>query len=275
MIAETSGSHVPIPARAHFAEIDSTNAEAFRRAEIDPAAGADRPFWITADAQTLGRGRGARGWVSPPGNLYASLLRRYAIDATGALQLPFVAGVTMYRVLQPLLASTLGPDGVNSSDVRLKWPNDVLIDGAKVCGILAESSTLGAPELSAAPAPGMTTVTVGFGLNVAHHPDIPGKPSTSLQAHGVRETPDAVAAQLAASWDVVEETWSVGQGFSQILDAWQAAGPAWASPLMVTVGDVTHRGTYAGLDDDGALLLNVGGSAQRILYGDVMEPDRV
>src|SRR5690242_6581182 len=125
--------------------IGSTNAEALARAR----AGERGPLWITADSQTYGRGRSGRTWISRKGNLYATLLLGEPCAAAQSPQLAFVAGLALFDAVAQCAPELL-------SKVALKWPNDLLLSGAKLAGILIESENL--PDFS---------VAIGIGVNCA------------------------------------------------------------------------------------------------------------
>ena len=133
-----------------YEQIDSTNEEAKRLA----AAGAPAGTLVWAGEQLAGRGRRGRGWASPPGNLYVSLLLRPACPPAQACQLNFVAAVALAEAVSALLPAGAG--------VALKWPNDVLVGGAKVSGILLEAS--------AALDRSIDWLVIGAGVNIASHP---------------------------------------------------------------------------------------------------------
>lgn len=234
-----------------YAETGSTNAEAMRLA----GAGETGPVWVVADVQTAGRGRSGREWLGLPGNLFASYLFRTSAPIAMAHQLSLVAGVAVFDAV-----SDLGlPAG---SGLRLKWPNDVLIGTAKLGGILVESSTLpGASDL---------TVVIGVGLNLAAHPQIAGRDVTSLAAHAVGVSPVQALHGLDAALASALTTWDAGQGFAAIRQSWlQRCGPLGEGlTVHLPQGDMT--GGFAGLDADGALLVEIeGGERRRCTYGDV------
>ncbi len=142
----------------HFGRIDSTNAEARRLAD----QGEQGPLWLVADEQTAGRGRMGRTWVSQPGNLHATFLFSIAAGPEVAAQVSFVAALAVHDMVTALLPS-LRP--------RIKWPNDVLIGGAKFCGVLPEI-------VGTSP----TRIAIGCGVNVAHAPKDTPYPVTNLNA---------------------------------------------------------------------------------------------
>ena len=223
----------------HFERIDSTNAEARRLAE----GGERGPLWIWSDEQTVGRGRLGRTWVSEPGNLYVTFLFQTEASVAAVAQVSFVAAIAVHE-----LASTLLP----KENFFLKWPNDVLRDGAKFCGILAE--VVGTNP---------NRVALGCGVNLAHAPKGTPYPVASL---GGRNTPDSILPRLALSFWNWLEIWDEGRGFPVIRKAWleRAAGVGKEVSINGTIG------RFEGLDTDGALLITLGdGTQKRIHAGEV------
>ncbi len=233
-----------------LSSVDSTNAEAQRRA----ALGEEPPFWVIAETQTAGRGRAGRSWSSARGNLQASLLVRLAKPAPKAYQLSLVAGVA---VIDAIRAATTLPEAAR---LRLKWPNDILIDGRKAGGILVESSSR-AGGLEAA---------VGIGLNLASHPDDLGRPATHLAAHADAPSPQELLAHLAVTMRHWLAVWDEGAGFAAVRRAWLDRGGDPGEALTVNTGTETVAGRFGGLDADGALLLcDADGRERRFSFGDV------
>jgi BirA family biotin operon repressor/biotin-[acetyl-CoA-carboxylase] ligase len=249
---------MPVPAQTasgtpirHHAHIESTNAEAMRLA----VAGEPGPLWVLADAQSTGRGRSGRDWVSPPGNLYASYLFSTRAPLASAHQLSLVAGVATHDAL---LAIGLTP----AHGLRLKWPNDVLAGGGKIAGILIESTS--------APGTADLRVIAGIGVNVASHPAIPGRHSTSLAAHGIHAPTALVLDALDAALRHVLKLWDASAGFAAVRTAWLSRAHPMGEPLSINTGTGHLTGRFAGLDSDGALLLDLeGGERRRCTYGDV------
>lgn len=235
----------------HHVELTSTNAEAMRLA----VAGEHGPLWILADTQSAGRGRSGRDWASPAGNLYASYLFTTPAPLAAAHQLSLVAGVASYDAL---IAAGLSRE----RGLRLKWPNDVLIERAKVGGLLIESTTVpGSSDLA---------VVVGIGMNLASHPVIPGRDTTDLAAQGIVVRPAVLLDKLDTTMRDALQLWNASTGFAAIRAAWLSRAGAEGEPLSVNTGDGVLTGTFAGLDSDGALLLDLeGGERQSCTYGDV------
>lgn len=232
--------------------VGSTNTEAFARAQ----AGEAGPLWIVARRQTAGRGRLDRHWASEPGNLYASLLQRFACPQMVVHQLALVAGVAVIDAIRAAAAR------LRLDRLRLKWPNDVLIGEAKCAGILAESQSYGADwEI---------TAVIGIGINLAWHPDDLGRTATHLAAHGANVSPEAMFVHLDAALQHWLEVWAAGAGFSHVRGAWLARGGRVGESIMVDTGTEKIAGTFLDLDADGALIVRDNrGMQRRLTFGDV------
>ena len=232
--------------------VDSTNAEARHRA----LAGEPGPLWIWSARQSQGRGRGGREWVSQPGNLFASLLIGLNCPLRVASQLALVAGIVAFDTIAKLIAYE------GRSEVLLKWPNDVLLAGEKVAGMLLEN--VGGTNDN------RSVVVIGTGINLASHPENLPQPAVSLATYGMTVTPADALEALAASTLEWLDRWGEGACFPTIRRAWlDRAGPT-GRPLTVRVGSQEAEGVYGGLDADGALrLLMPGGGEYRVTAGDV------
>lgn len=182
--------------------VDSTNAVAKALAED----GAEDGTLVWARRQTAGRGRHGRSWTSPEGNLYLSIVCRPGAPIDRLGQLSFVTAVAVADALEPRL-----PDG---HKLQLKWPNDVLIDGCKVTGILLESAVGAGGE--------PTWVVIGVGVNLAHHPESTDSltPPSSLKALGARDiSPESVLEAFAARFLHWRRLW-LAEGFAPVRAAW-------------------------------------------------------
>ena len=233
-------------------EIDSTNAEARRRAE----AGEITSQWIVARRQSAGRGRRGREWNSDTGNLFATLLTLTRKPPAEAAQVTFVAALAVADLLDAFAVP-----GV----VSIKWPNDVLIAGEKASGILIES---------AVHASGALWLAIGIGVNLAHAPEGTERPATSLAAHlraDVAYPPpiEAAATVLAEAFAVWQARW-YSLGFQPILDAWTARTEGLDGPCVARLGHETINGVAEGVAPDGALRLRTADGALRLISaGDV------
>jgi BirA family biotin operon repressor/biotin-[acetyl-CoA-carboxylase] ligase len=225
-------------------EIDSTNSEARRLAE----AGEQGPVWITTLVQTAGRGRRGRAWDSAPGNLAATLMVRPARQPFG--QLSFAAALAVLEV-----AAHYAP----GMTITVKWPNDVLANGGKMAGILLESGRDATGVWLAA----------GIGINLASHPDGTEFPATSLAALGLAPPPpDQALTLLAARFAHWYDCW-MREGFDPLRAAWLARAGGLGAPIRARLPREEHRGVFAGIDADGALLLDQQGRVRAITAAEV------
>ena len=230
-----------------FETLGSTNAEALALAR----AGERGPLWITATIQSAGRGRRGSQWVSLPGNLHATLLLSEPSRPAQAPQLSFVAALALYDAvtscapqLRPLL--------------YVKWPNDLLVERAKVAGILVEGES--GPVFA---------VAIGIGVNCAVHPDDAGYPATSLAATGALVVPDALFTALSASMAQRLAQWDRGQGFAVIRADWLKHAAGLGEPLLVRLPGRELSGRFDGLDQNGHLLLKQDSGMATISAGEV------
>lgn len=245
MTATPSGTRI-----IRYSEVASTNAEAMRLALMGEPA----PFWVTADVQTAGKGRSGRSWSGSPGNLFASYVLRTVAPVALAHQLSLVAGVAAFDAVRVL--------GVyREAGLRLKWPNDLLVSRAKVGGILVESTMTPGQQL---------TAVIGIGLNLVSHPDIDGRQAGNIADHGAAAEPAQALMRLDDALTHALSLWQDGSGFAAIRTAWlDRAGPE-GEAMTVQGTDNPISGRFAGLDDDGALLIEMeGGERRRCTYGDV------
>jgi BirA family biotin operon repressor/biotin-[acetyl-CoA-carboxylase] ligase len=236
----------------------STNTQARLRA----SAGETGPLWITATTQTEGRGRHGRRWLSPPGNLYASLLLRDPAPFDQAPQLAFVAALAL-RDAVALEVASLAPQ------LSFKWPNDLLLGGRKCAGILIE----GEAASEGVAAGKHFIVIVGVGVNCANHPppdDGHGFPVTDLQAHGAAITPKQLFRRLSATMCGRLAQWDGGRGLPAILGDWLAHARGIGEQIRVRNGGAEMHGRFVGLDQSGHLVLELkDGTIKTISAGDV------
>ncbi len=232
--------------------IDSTNAEARRRA----ASGDPGRLWIVAGEQSAGRGRRARSWVSPRGNLHASALLIDPCSQARSPQLGFVAGVALVRAARELGAGR----------ARLNWPNDLVIGGAKCAGMLLEGSALPDRRLAC---------VVGIGVNCLHAPEGVGYPTATLARDdgGVVEGSELLE-RLAARFDEALEAWARGEGFPAVRTAWLEYAAGLGTVVRVDGVRGRREGAFEGLDADGRLLFRGEGGTEAIEAADLwISPD--
>jgi BirA family biotin operon repressor/biotin-[acetyl-CoA-carboxylase] ligase len=229
-----------------FAALDSTNAEALQRAR----AGERGPLWISAERQTAGRGRRGKIWVSPPGNLYATLLLVEPCAAALAPQLSFVAGLAIHDAVARTAA------GIAAS-LKLKWPNDLLLFGKKLAGLLIESDSR------------PFAVAIGIGINCASHPDETSYPATDLRSERCAIAPLDLLSTVAAAISRRLDQWQAGADFASIRADWLARVAGLGAPIKVRLPERQLDGVFEGIDESGRLLLATGASTQTIAAGEV------
>lgn len=224
------------------AETGSTNADMIALA----ATGLEEGVWLRAERQTSGRGRQGRAWVSPVGNLYTSTLVRVRPSDPPAATLALVVAVALEEAVSAYLPGA----------VTLKWPNDLLIQGAKLSGILLERAG--------------EAVVIGIGVNLAFHPTDTDRVATSLAAQGVAVDPADFIETLAEAFARWVERWR-GEGIDVVRRRWVACAHPVGTPLTARLPDGSAvDGLFEGLDAEGALILRLADGTRRVIHaGDV------
>ncbi|MHB1111260.1 MAG: biotin--[acetyl-CoA-carboxylase] ligase, partial [Devosia sp.] len=242
--------------------VGSTSSEAARAAQ----GGDVGDIWFAALRQTQGRGRRGRAWDTAHGNLAASLLVVPDADPAVAATLGFVAGVALSRALSKVLPRgtvRIGIDGAEADNgrVALKWPNDVLADGAKLAGILLEAQKRPTGQMA---------VVIGFGVNVVAAPTGLPYPATSILELGVEVSAETIFAALSDCWVDCFEIWDSGRGVAEILGRWRASATGIGAEVAVKrEGDIV-RGIFETIDDTGRLIVRANDNQRvAITAGDV------
>jgi BirA family biotin operon repressor/biotin-[acetyl-CoA-carboxylase] ligase len=239
-------------ARHILEAVDSTMLEAGRLA---PALSG--PAWILARRQTAGRGRRGRAWQDPPGNFAATLVLRPKGDAAQVALFSFVAAVALHEALHGLVG--------DRARLEIKWPNDVLLNGGKIAGILLESVGMGA---------GVSHLAIGVGVNLLHAPDpslletgavAPVSLATETGVHLGAEAFLPLLASAFARWQAQFETY----GFAPIRSAWLARAAGLGQQVSARSGTNIQRGVFEGIDDTGALLLRTPAGRVALAAADV------
>lgn len=220
----------------------STNADlAARLTSGERVAEGD---WLVADRQSAGRGRQGRAWFDGHGNFMGSTVVHLAPGDPFAGTLALVAGLAVYEAVAPHVPPP--------HRARLKWPNDVLIGGAKLCGILLERVG--------------DAVIIGIGVNIAAAPEVEGRETIALSAFGPPPVRDDFARELARHFSLELERWR-SFGLDPLVRRWLAAGHPPGTPLLVgEPGEEPLRGEFAGLTGDGALQLRLGDGTTRVIH---------
>jgi BirA family biotin operon repressor/biotin-[acetyl-CoA-carboxylase] ligase len=219
-------------------ETGSTSADLAAR--LRAGAFVAEGHWLVADRQTAGRGRQGREWLDGAGNFMGSAVAHRRFGDPDPASLALVVGLAVHEAVTRRL-----PIG---REARLKWPNDVLIDGAKVAGILLERVA--------------DSVVIGVGVNLASAPSLPDRETAALGA----ADRDAFAADLARLFDLELDRWR-SFGLPPIVARWLAAGHPVGTPLRIDEPDqAVTVGAFAGLTDEGALRLRLADGATRVIH---------
>lgn len=236
-----------LPLQVHDS-LDSTSLEALRYLD----EGGREPVWILARLQTAGYGRRGRSWHQQAGNLAATLV----MPLTGNLaDQPAAAGFA----LSLALASALEKAGIKPRNIQLKWPNDVLLNGGKVSGILLERHIIVDEPFLA----------LGVGVNLAHKPDLPDYPTASvMDVTAKAPEPEMFLDTLDTAFQHWRQKLEL-QGFAPLREAWLQKAGGHGRQITVRLPNETLHGVFEGLDETGALILRQGEVISRINTGDV------
>jgi len=256
-----SGAASPGPWRIRsYARLASTSDLCLQLA----AAGEPDGLAVRADAQSAGRGRSGRSWHSASGNLFLSVLLRPAGEAADAAPYALLAGVALWEALAGFLS--------DPAPLSLKWPNDLLLGGKKLAGILLESAS----RPAGGPAGGIAWLVIGIGANLAQAPPIAassmaGRASACLADAGIGPpaAEDAASAVLArlTHWRVVLDT----EGFAPVRAAWLAHAHPLGAALVFNGPGGARSGRFAGLTEAGALRLATERGIETFAAGEVLE----
>ena len=254
--------HSPAPSPTpvvQLAQTVSTNLDARERAEADEPG----PLWFLAARQSGGRGRDGRPWQSLEGNLHATLLLTLEEHQRRVPRLSLLAAVALWNAIDDFVSAQPEPD--HRPLVKLKWPNDILIDNAKCAGILIE----------ARPAPnGAVALIMGFGVNLAAAPVLPDPPvhhpPTSLAAKGIEITPEAMLRRIDRHLRDAFDRLSQDQEAAWLVEEWSERATPLGHPMSVNTASGPVSGTFHGLDPTGALKLkDEAGHVRTLTHGDV------
>jgi BirA family biotin operon repressor/biotin-[acetyl-CoA-carboxylase] ligase len=225
----------------HYDSIGSTNDELRRLA----AEGAVDGTVVHADEQLTGRGRMARSWFSPPGNLYMSILLRTGVPAQRTAELGFLTAIAVAETVRALVPAKV--------PVALKWPNDVLATESKISGILVEQAD--------------DAVIIGVGLNILEAPSSTAYRTTTIAAQGGIAAVDGARDKLLERFRRQLGVWAE-HGFAPIRESWLALSYPIGSAIKFTGATGPITGLFGGLDVDGALLLDTPDGQLRFLAGE-------
>jgi BirA family transcriptional regulator, biotin operon repressor / biotin---[acetyl-CoA-carboxylase] ligase len=221
-------------------ETGSTNADLAARLTQGGYVG--EGVWLVADRQTAGRGRLGRAWIDGSGNFMGSTVVNVRAGDPSPDTLALVAGLALHEVIAPRL----------SQAAILKWPNDLLVGGAKLAGILLERTG--------------DAVIVGIGVNLAQAPDLPDRATVALVDLGLVLERDAFAEDLARQFATDLDRWR-SYGLGPIVKRWETAGHPVGTVLAADEPDGSHvEGEFAGLTEAGALQLRLADGSVRVMH---------
>lgn len=228
----------------------STNVEAMAHLK----SGGSTPAWFVTDHQVAGRGRRSRAWVSIKGNLAATVAEAIDVAPAQAATLGFAAGAALAAALQKF--------GVPA---KVKWPNDVLLGGAKLSGILLEAEAL---------ADGRLAIVVGIGVNVVAAPQGLPYAAASLQEAGYAVSAEEVFGALTDCWSEMRLLWDNGQGMPALRQRWLTHAAGIGGHVTIQMGGRTVRGIFETIDDTGHMIVTTDdGRRVPIASGDVFFGD--
>lgn len=232
------------------AETGSTNADMVAR--LARGETIEQGCWLVADRQVEGRGRQGRVWSDGAGNFMGSTAVHLHAGDPPPHTLSMVAGVAAYAAVEAIAPGLQW--------LALKWPNDLLLQDAKLAGILLERRG--------------DTVIVGIGVNLASAPQLPDRETASLAAEGHTVERDVFADSLYTCWNHALRLWRTG-GWDQLRADWIARAHPFGTALKVHGPECeVISGTFAGLDPDGALQLQLPGGTRRTIHAGEVDLDR-
>ncbi|MFD1197455.1 biotin--[acetyl-CoA-carboxylase] ligase [Brucella gallinifaecis] len=236
-----------------FPVVGSTNAEALERAN----AGDTGRLWFVSPKQESGRGRRGRTWTAPEGNLAATLLLVDHFEPQIAATLGFVAGLALADAVDAVLPQTIAA----KVNISLKWPNDVLVDGAKLSGILLESTLL--PE-------GRFGIAVGMGTNVVAAPQGLPYAATSINELGANTDAATLFLALSDAWCHYHRIWNQGRGLNTIRELWLKRAHGLGQPVAMRLNGRIVEGVFETIDSDCHLVIREDdGTRVPVTAGDV------
>jgi len=223
-----------------FDRIDSTNDEALRLAK----SGIKGNFVIVAKAQTNSRGTKGKPWESIIGNLHMSILLQPAVSINRIKELSFLTAIVLREAILEFIDTLKAP----KADIKLKWPNDVLIEGKKVSGILLESTNI----------QGINYVIIGVGVNTHFIPNIPNISATSLLSEGIiLKSPDSFLNTFMDNFQIHYSRWQKPDSFDSIKKRWLEFSYNLNKDITLDDGIRKVSGIFRGIDNEGAICVEL------------------
>lgn len=217
----------------HFEEVKSTNSLAL---ELSKTHKIDHNHIILADSQSGGKGRMGRSWTSPPGNLYFSLVLKSQKSIAEISQISFLSAVSM-----GLAISEFDQKKTDEAKINYKWPNDILIDGKKVAGILLEKDS--------------DFVVVGIGVNINSHPQNISYPACNLENRGFLVNQENLLKKFLDNFSDLYQKWQ-NFGFTPIRNLWLARAYNLGKEININLPEKSLLGVFKDLDKNGNLIIS-------------------
>jgi BirA family biotin operon repressor/biotin-[acetyl-CoA-carboxylase] ligase len=231
-----------------FEELPSTSDFCAERAKSGETEG----LAVFAAQQSAGRGSRGRTWLSPPGNVALSVLLRPQIAPSQSSMFPLLAGIATADAIKAALPA--GPPPM------LKWPNDVLLDGQKCAGLLIDATQSNNR---------IDWLIIGIGINLAYAPEVPGRATTCLTAHGAETTAIALAQAVLDNLSSWLDTLA-NDGPEAIVAAWLSRAHPIGTHLEIKTAEKKTAGAFAGLSPTGELLLQVENRIETFRTGEIL-----
>ncbi len=226
-----------------FDKVGSTNAEAMAHAR----QGERGLTWFVTTEQTAGRGRRQRSWVAPRGNLASSVLEVMDVSPAVAATMGFAFGLAHEAALRRVsVEASVRQGGSDQLNYLLKWPNDVLVRGQKLCGLLVEAEAM---------TDGGLAVVAGIGTNIIAAPEGTPTPATSLAALGVQISAEELFAAQSDAWVEFRGIWDNGRGFADIRRRWLEHAFGVGERVAIQTGTAAVEGTFDTIDESGCLII--------------------
>jgi BirA family transcriptional regulator, biotin operon repressor / biotin---[acetyl-CoA-carboxylase] ligase len=241
-----------------FDQAGSTNAEAMAAAR----QGERRPSWFVTTEQTAGRGRRQRAWIAPRGNLASSVLEVMDVSPAIAATMGFAFGLAHETALQRVsVEANVRLAGSDQLKYLLKWPNDIMVRGQKLCGLLVEAEAM---------TDGGLAVVAGIGTNIVAAPEGTPTPATSLATLGVNVGAEELFAALSDAWVEFRGIWDNGRGFAEIRQQWLERAFGLGERIAIQTGPATVEGTFDTIDETGCLIVRTAeGKRAAVTAGEV------
>ena len=232
-------------------ETESTNSEALKLAEST-----DKPTFVVAKKQTNGRGRIDRSWSDPSGNFSGSILIKIDEDLQNLALRSFVAALSVFDAIDQKIGK--------EHELLIKWPNDLLLNGKKICGILLETRNFGT----------VSALVIGIGVNLLSSPNLDDvknitiKPGSILSETGIKIDPIDFSELIAHHYALRENQFRT-MGFSKIRETWMDRATKLGKRITARTPNSEYHGIFDSIDAKGQLILITNGEKKKIAAAEI------